>query len=340
MPEERPAPSTRGLWTGSISFGLVNVPVSLFPAYRTVSTGLRMLAPDGTPLERRYWCPREEREVPYDELVRGYELEDGSFVVLTDEDLEGLEPRKSRDIDLRRFVPLDALDPLLFDRAYILGPAGDSTKAYRLLAAVMEETGTAGIATFVMRTREYLVAILARGGVLRAETLRFHDEVRSPEDVGLAEEPAPDAERLAAMKEAVQRARRADIARSELEDPHARALKALARGKRRSGEDVIELGEDAGDGGNGQVIDLMAALKRSLSGEDASRGGESGRRADAASREAGAEGSGSGASPPDLASRTKAELYEEAKRRDIEGRSRMSKDELVRALSGTRRRWR
>ncbi len=317
MPEDRLLPASRGLWTGSISFGLVNVPVSLFPAYRTVSTGLRMLAPDGTPLERRYWCPREEREVPYDELVRGYELEDGSFVVLTDEELEGLEPRKSREIDLRRFVPADALDPFLFDRAYILAPSGDSTKAYRLLAAAMEETGTAGIATFVMRTREYLVAILARRGVLRAETLRFADEVRTPEDVGLDEQPEADADRLAAMEKAVERARRDDIARSELQDPHARGLMALARGKRRSGEDVIELREDAGEEGDGQVIDLMAALKRSLAGGDGSRG----------------DGSGARASSSELSSWTKAELYEEAKRRDIKGRSSMSKEELVRALS-------
>lgn len=320
MPEERPARSARGLWNGSISFGLVNVPVSLFPAYRQVSTGLRMLAPDGTPLERRYWCPRHEREVAYDELVRGYELDDGSFVVLTDEELEGLEPRKSRDIDLRRFVPIDALDPLTFDRAYILAPAGDSTKPYRLLADAMEESGTAGIATFVMRTREYIVAILARGGILRAETLRFHDEIRTPADVDLGERPDADPRSVEAMKEAVARASRDAIVRSELQDEHARRLEALARGKRRAGEGVIEVDEAVGeDAADGQVIDLMAALKQSLRAQP---------------KRASPDASDTRSSAKELASRTRAELYEEARRRDVPGRSSMSKAELVRALSG------
>src|SRR5207248_9487289 len=101
------------------------------------------------------------------------------------EEPAGLEPRQSRDIDLRQFVSADALDPLYFERAYYLAPAGDSPKAYTLLARIMERTKRAGIATFVMREREYLVALLAERGILRAETLRFADEVREPDEVGL-----------------------------------------------------------------------------------------------------------------------------------------------------------
>lgn len=293
------------MWSGSISFGLVNVPVRLFPAYRAVSTGLRMVTQDGVPVERRYWCPEHEREVERNELVRGFEVEDGSFVVLTEEELDGLEPRKSREIGLRRFVDVAELDPFHFDRAYILAPAGDSTKAYRLLAAAMEETGRAGIATFVMRTREYLVAILARDGILRAETLRFPDEVRAPADVDLEEGPDATRDAVDAMKRAVAGRTRDDIDRGELQDPQLSKLEALARGKRRAGEGVVRMEEEAASGG-AEIIDLMAVLKRSL----ASGGGDE-----------------------DLASLTKAELYERARERDIPGRSRMTKDELVRALA-------
>ena len=128
----------RAFWSGTISFGLVSVPVDLYPANRSVRASLRMLAPEGTPLSRRYYCPKEEREVSYEEIVRGREV-DGRWIVVTDEELEALEPRKSRDIDLRLFVDRAEIDPVFFDRAYYLAPAGESTKAYRLLAQGLQE---------------------------------------------------------------------------------------------------------------------------------------------------------------------------------------------------------
>jgi DNA end-binding protein Ku len=318
MAQTRASVTSRGLWSGSISFGLVNVPVALFPAYRTVSAGLRMHTPDGVPVERRYWCPADERELERDELVRGYELEDGSFVVLTDDELEGLEPRKSRDIDLRRFVDVSALDPFHFERAYILVPSSDSTRAYRLLAEAMEESGKAGIATFVMRTREYLVAILARDGILRAETLRFHDEVRAPADVGVEEMGEPSGDALEAMKSSVAAITRADIDRAELRDTYLGRIEALARGKRRSGEDVVEVEEGSYESGGAHVLDLMAALKRGLGVKD--NGDPRGR-------------SDGGEAEDELSSLTREELYRRARQRDIPGRSKMTKRELVRALA-------
>ena len=138
-----------------------------------------MLDQDGTPLARR-WFSQDGTWLDDDDIVRGFEVDDDKYVVVTDEELEALEPRKSRDIDLRRFVPREAVDPRYFEHGYLLAPASDSTKAYRLLAAVMEETDRAGIATFVMRDKEYLVAILSENGVLHAVTLRFADELRSP----------------------------------------------------------------------------------------------------------------------------------------------------------------
>src|SRR5688572_16986915 len=127
---------------------------------------MRMVAPDGTPVERRYVCSKEQVELDWEDIVRGYEVKKGKFVVVTDDELEALEPRKSRDIDLRLFVRKDEIDPIYFERAYFLVPASGSNKAYRLLAKVMEDTDHAGIATFVMRKKEYLVAILAKNGIL------------------------------------------------------------------------------------------------------------------------------------------------------------------------------
>jgi DNA end-binding protein Ku len=162
----------RPFWSGTISFGLVSIPVNLFPANRSSHIGLRLLAPQGTPLRRRYYSSKTDRALSPEEMVRGYEIDAGHYVVVTDEELERLAPEKSRDIDLRQFVNEHELPPLLFERAYFLTPADGSTKAYQLLAAVMEKKHRAGLATFVMRGKEYLIAILAEQGILRAETLR------------------------------------------------------------------------------------------------------------------------------------------------------------------------
>ena len=191
MPEEESdqQTSTQPFWSGTISFGLVEHPGGSFPANRSSHVALRMLAPDGTPLRRRYYSSKTDRELAPEQMVRGYEIEKDKYVVVTDDELDKLEPEKSHDIDLRRFVNKDAIPPLYFERGYFLAPAEGSTKAYQLLAAVMEKTGRAGVATFVMRGKEYLAAIVAENGILRAETMRFKDEVRSPKDIGLPEKP-------------------------------------------------------------------------------------------------------------------------------------------------------
>src|SRR5438128_3102798 len=121
-------------------------------------------------------------------MVRGFEYEKGKYVIVTDEELERLAPEQSRDIDLRRFVDLESIPPLYFDRSYFLAPSEGSEKAYRLLAETMAKDNLAGIATFVMRGKEYLVAIFPENGILRDETMRFPDEVRSPKEVVLPEE--------------------------------------------------------------------------------------------------------------------------------------------------------
>jgi DNA end-binding protein Ku len=312
----------RSFWSGTISFGLVSIPVNLFPANRSAGVSLRMLDEDGTPLARRYFDPETGKEVPSDALVRGYEIGDGEYVVLTEEELESLAPEKTRDIDLRRFVDRDAIPPLYFERAYYLTPGGQSTKAYRLLAATMERTNRAGIATFVMRSKEYLVAILAEDGILRAETLRFPEEIRSVEEIDLPAPPNLPAARIREVEKAIKARTRKELDESELEDDYARRLRALAERKRKKGAGVVEappeMIEDPDD--ETDVIDLMEVLKRSL------------QRPEPGPRRAGERETSSRRPGRDLRSMTRAELYEYAQELDIPGRSGMNKDELIRAL--------
>src|SRR5437870_6292764 len=177
----------RPFWSGTLTFGLVSVPVDLYPGNRTNRAPLRMLSPEGEPLARRYYSQKSGDDLDDDEMVRGYEVEKDKYVVVTDEELERLAPEQSRDIDLRRFVDLESIPPLYFDRSYFLAPSAGSEKAYKLLAETMAKSGLAGIATFVMRGKEYLAAIFPENGILRAETMRFADEIRSSKEIGLPE---------------------------------------------------------------------------------------------------------------------------------------------------------
>jgi DNA end-binding protein Ku len=277
-PDEREAETgPRSFWSGTITFGLVSIPVELYPAHRSNRVSLRMVSPEGTPLERRYFCMREERELDWGEIVRGYELERGRFVVVTEEELDKLAPDRTRDIDLRRFVPAGDIDPMHFERAYFLTPGGNSTKAYRLLAATMEKTGRAGIATFVMRGKEYLIAILAENGILRAETLRFADEVRTAEDVGLPGRAKAAETAVKKVEKAIRALTRDALDESQLEDRASARLTDLARRKAEEGEDVVSAPDvEAAPAADG-VLDLMAVLKRSLEGHADTEGARRGR---------------------------------------------------------------
>jgi DNA end-binding protein Ku len=265
--EKPSAPLGRSLWSGSISFGLVTVPVELYSASRGAPAALRMLSPERRPLARQYVCPREDEAVPGDELERGYEVREGEFVVVTDEELEALAPRRSREISLERFVPRQDVDPAYCVRSYFMIPGAEQTKAYRLLAETMEASERAGIAEFVMRGKSYAVAIFAERGILRAETLRFGDEVRTPQDLGL---PAPGkvgAAKRKAMAKRVSELAAPALDEKELRDEEAERLLALARRKRERGEDVVEAPEEAppdDDEEGGELVDLMALLRQRM----------------------------------------------------------------------------
>jgi DNA end-binding protein Ku len=308
--------AARPFWSGTITFGLVSIPVSLFPANRQTRVSLRMLGPKRKPLSRRYYSASTHHELSAEQMVRGYEIEKGQYVAVTDEELERLAPEKSRDIDLQRFVKESEIPPIYFERAYFLVPAGGSAKAYRLLAETMEETHRAGVATFVMRGKEYLVAILSENGILRAETLRFSDEVRSPQEIGLPKVRKPATTAVGRFQKAISKLSADEIPSSEMKDEGAERLLELARKKEARHQDVIETTRPAK---GAEVIDILTVLQRSLGQVRSGHNRASGSK----KRRPRAE---------ELTSLSHSELYEKAKALKISGRSAMTRDELIGAI--------
>ncbi len=256
------ARSVRPFWSGTLTFGLVSVPVDLYPGNRSNRASLRMLGPEGELLSRRYYSEKTGRDLDDDEMIRGYEIEKDRFVIVTNEELERLAPEQSRDIDLRRFVPLEDIPPLYFDRSYFLAPSAGSEKAYKLLAGTMEKEKLAGVATFVMRGKQYLVAIFPENDILRAETMRFADEIRSPKDIDLPEAKKVPAATVKKFERLIAKHSDKKLDLRDLKDERTEKLLKLVEKKRKHRQDVVEVEVPPEE--KGKVIDLMAALKKSL----------------------------------------------------------------------------
>lgn len=259
------ARSARPFWSGTLTFGLVSVPVDLYPGNRTNRAPLRMLSPEGEPLARRYYSEKSGDDLQDDDMVRGFELEKDRYVIVTDEELERLAPEQSRDIDLRRFAPLEEISPLYFERSYFLAPSEGSEKAYRLLAQTMDKQKLAGLATFVMRGKEYLVAIFPENGILRAETMRFVDEIRSPKEIGLPEKKKVSAATVKKFEKLITAHSARRLPLKDLKDEQTEKLLKLVEKKRKQRKDIVEI--EVPEREEGKVVDLMAALKKSLAGK-------------------------------------------------------------------------
>jgi DNA end-binding protein Ku len=180
----------RSLWSGSLSFGLVNVPVNVVSAVRDVDLHFRQLhEKDGAPIDVQRFCSKENVEVDWDEITHSYELDGGNEVIVTDEELEAIEPRRTRTIEIEQFVDLDDVDPIYFDHPYFLVPGSSddgAKRAYALLAKTMASTERAALGRFVMRAKEYLAIVRVRDGALTLTTMLFADEVRATKDIDAA----------------------------------------------------------------------------------------------------------------------------------------------------------
>jgi len=275
---EHAAAPARSFWSGTISFGLVSIPVDLFGAVRARQKSLKMVDKEGHALGRQYQCSADGKKLSNNDLVRGFQTDNGEMVVISDDEFESFAPEESRDIEIRRFVPREQIPPVYFDRPYFLAPSGKSSKAYNLLAKTMERTGKVAIGVFVMRAHEYLVAILSENGVLRAETLRHANEVRSPDLVGLPHKSKAPAKKVSELEREIEHLSHDHLDLSELKDVDADALQKLVADKQEKDQDVIEQRElqdddpEEEDGGN--VIDFMEVLKRSLSKKAVARTAE------------------------------------------------------------------
>jgi DNA end-binding protein Ku len=257
----------RTTWNGSISFGLVTIPVGLAPATKPAArqsdVAFRMLHREcKTPIKQRRWCPVHEREVPAEELVKGWEVTKGEFVIVEDADLEALEQRDtSRTIEITRFVDGDDVDPIYFDRTYFLAPAGApaARRPYVLLLNAMRQTGMAALGTFVLAGKEKLCLIRPKGDALALETLFVAEDVYSQAEIeeAVGETSVKDAE-LELAKQVIG-SLEGEFEPTELKSEYRSNLRAMLEAK-LAGEEIAKP-EPVPET---PVVDLMEALKRSV----------------------------------------------------------------------------
>jgi DNA end-binding protein Ku len=257
----------RAIWKGSISFGLVNIPVGLYAAETRNDISFKMLDKKTmSPIHYKRVSEESGKEVPWDETVRGYEFESGQYVVLSDADLKGAAPEATQTIDIVDFVDLEEISPLYFDKPYYLGPDKKGSKAYALLRETLRRTGKVGIAKVVIRTREYLAAVVARGDVLTLELMRYAHELRDPSELdvpagkqGVSDREIDMAERLVeGMVSAWEPEKYKDSYRDDLMKMIEKRVEA---GQLEKSPEPAAKAEKAP---RSNVIDLMALLKQSV----------------------------------------------------------------------------
>lgn len=307
----------RSIWSGALSFGLVNIPVSLYPATQEHQVRFHQLE-RGTTSRVRYRRVNEDTgtDVPYDDIVKGVES-DGGYVVLTDDEMEQAEPGGGHTIEISDFAAASEIDPIYFQKTYYLGPRDDAArKPYALLLRAIEDGGQIGIATFVLRSKQHLAAIRPYAGVLALETMHFADEVRQPE--GVVDRPDTTAVRRRDLDMAKQliETMSAPWQPDQYRDMYNDRIRELVEAKRRN-ESVSTEQEQPG----AEIVDLTQALRASIS---RSRSGSGSRRSPETPPTDGAD---------DPSQMTKTQLYDLAQQLGISGRSTMSRRSLEQAVT-------
>lgn len=260
----------RAIWSGSISFGLVNIPVKLHSAVSRRTVHFNQLdAKTRSRVRQKRVSAEDGSEVPYEQIVKGYELAGGSYVVVSDDELAALDPKAMRTIDIEEFVDLVDIDPVFYDAAYYLVP-DRSAKPYALLTRALEDTGKVGIARFVMRTKQYLAAIRPQGGHLVLSTMVYADEVNDPAEIPeLAESAGVElAERELRMAEQLIESLSTDFEPDKFHDTYREAVLELIE-RKAAGEEVVAAAAAAEPD---RVVDLMSALEASVAAAKEARG--------------------------------------------------------------------
>jgi DNA end-binding protein Ku len=252
----------RTIWNGSISFGLVNIPIGLALATQRNDVSFRTLHREcGTPIKQKRWCPFHERDVEPEELVKGWEVAKGEFVIVEDSDLEAVALQRSQSIEILRFVQLADVDPMYFDRTYYLAPATADAqrRPYVLLLRAMQETGMAAVGKFVLWSKENLCLIRAQGDALALQTLFFYDDVRSKDEIVEAVQATELKKQELTLAEQVIDSLVGEWDPADFENEYRRDLKAMLD-KKLAGETVVRPEPQP----ETPVIDLMEALRRSV----------------------------------------------------------------------------
>ncbi len=268
----------RAIWSGSISFGLLNVPVKLYSAVSKQTVRFRELREgDGSRVKHKRVAETDGKEVPYEKIVKGYEYAPDQYVVLSRDELSELEPQRSRAIEIQDFVDLDDIDPIYFEQPYYLGPDKGAERAYALLVQAMKDARKVAIARFVLRNKEHLAAIRPMDDVLTLTTMRFHDEVTSPKDLDEVFEAAkpkkPEARELEMAKQLIE-SLTSDFKPSGYRDEYREELLDLLE-RKAAGKDVVSAPSE--EPKPTKAPDLMAALEESLAavkGEEAETDGK------------------------------------------------------------------
>jgi DNA end-binding protein Ku len=252
----------RSIWRGAISFGLVNVPVKLYSAVSKKTVRFNQLhEKDNSRIQMKRWCPEEDAEVPYEEIVKGYEISPDKYVVITPEELEGLDPKKTRTIDIEDFVDLDEIDPLYYEHPYYLVPDTGAAKPYKLLLSALQQSNKVAIARVVIRSKEYLTAIRPADGVLTMETMLFADELVPTSELDeLPDEDVSATEREVQMAMQLIESLTTEFEPEKYHDTYREAVLNLIERKAEGEEIVIEAAPEE----PAKVPDLMAALEASL----------------------------------------------------------------------------
>jgi DNA end-binding protein Ku len=344
----------RAIWTGSLSFGLVSVPVGLYSATEDKTVHFNQFQA-GTPdrVRNKRVNERTGEEVEYRDIVKGYEVNRGDYVIVTPEELDALSPDKSTNIEVTDFVDLEDIDPVFFQRTYYLGPQGESARrAYALLLDVMTKEKKVGVATFVMRNKEYLVAVRPGEDALVVETMYFADEIRDPrEEIGGIPVEAEFTKRELDTAKLLVESMTAKWDPDSYGDTYRERVEDLIERKRKGEEIVTEPAPKK----PAKVVDLQDALQRSLDearrrqrpGQERKEAVSSGPRSARGGRSSSAQ-TGSSRSEPaparggrsNISQMSKSELYELATDLDVAGRSKMSREQLERAVAsagGSRR---
>lgn len=252
----------RSLWSGSLSFGLVNVPVALFSAARDLDVHFHQLhEKDGARIEVRRFCSTEDEEVAFEDIGHAYETDSGKTVVLTDAELDAVAPKRTRTIEISSFVDVAEIDPILYDHPYWLLPTGDSAgtrRAYRLLVEAMGSTDRVALGRFVLRTKEYLVAVRVRDGLLSLTTMLFPDEIRAIKGIDTGARKPSEEARQQAVK--LVEALGGDFDPKDYEDEHNKRLRKIVKDKEK--DRTIEAPRDEDE--PQPAPDLLEALRASM----------------------------------------------------------------------------